>query len=132
EQMGGAYPGDAYASVLYENPGHGNSWVTLRLVGTKSNRSAIGARIKGSVRSPAGSRAIYRAVGSVASFGGSPFRHEIGLGASASIEEIEIYWPASRTTQEFQSVTPNRFYEIREGEKKLRPLSLPRIHLGGS
>jgi len=132
EQMGGAYPGDAYASVLYENPGHGNSWVTLKLVGTKSNRNAIGARVKVTVRSGGTMRSIYRTVGSVASFGGSPFRQEIGLGPSATIDQIEVSWPTSRTTQLFQSVTPNRFYEIREGEKKLHPLSLPRIHLGGS
>jgi hypothetical protein len=46
QQMGGAYPGDAYPSVLYENPGHGNRWVTLILEGSTSNRSAIGTRVK--------------------------------------------------------------------------------------
>jgi FG-GAP-like repeat/ASPIC and UnbV len=131
EQMGGAYPGDAYMSVLYENPGHGNSWVTLKLVGTRTNRNAIGARIKVTVRSGSVTRSIYRAVGSVASFGGSPYRQEIGLGPSAEIEEIEVFWPTSRTTQKFRGVAANRFYEIREGEDKIRPLSLPRFHLGG-
>jgi hypothetical protein len=131
EQMGGAYPGDAYMSVLYENPGHGNSWVTLKLVGTRTNRNAVGARIKVTVRSRSVTRSIYRAVGSVASFGGSPYRQEIGLGPSAEIEEIEVFWPTSRTTQKFRGVAANRFYEIREGEDKIRLLSLPRFHLGG-
>jgi hypothetical protein len=131
EQMGGAYPGDAYSSVLYENPGHGNSWVTLKLVGTRSNRNAIGARIQVTVRTKSGLRAIHRAVGSVASFGGSPFRQEIGLGPAAEIQEIEVFWPTSRTTQVFRGVAPNRFYEIREGAKTLRTLSPPRIRLGG-
>src|SRR5262249_27259517 len=131
EQMGGAYPGDAYMSVLYENPGHGNSWVTLKLVGTRTNRCAIGARIKVTVRSGSVTRSIYRAVGSVASFGGSPYRQEIGLGPSAEIEEIEVYWPTSRTTQKFRAVAANRFYEIREGEDKIRSMSLSRFRLGG-
>ncbi|HEX7254115.1 MAG TPA: FG-GAP-like repeat-containing protein [Thermoanaerobaculia bacterium] len=131
EQMGGAYPGDAYMSVLYENPGHGNSWVTLKLVGTKTNRNAIGARIKVTVRGPSGTRSIYRAVGSVASFGGSPFRQEIGLGPSAEIEEIDVFWPTSRTTQKFRGVAVDHFYEIHEGEDKIRSVSLPKFHLGG-
>ena len=44
-------------------------WITLRLEGTKSNRSAIGARIKITVASPAGKRDIYATVGSGGSFG---------------------------------------------------------------
>src|SRR5262249_40931441 len=42
EQMGGAFPGDAYWNVLYENPGFGNHWIGVQLVGVRSNRSAIG------------------------------------------------------------------------------------------
>ncbi len=43
---GGAIPGDAHAFRLFENPGDGNDWINLHLVGVKSNRAAIGARIK--------------------------------------------------------------------------------------
>ena len=46
EQMGGAYPGDGFADVLFENPGFGNHWIAVKLVGARSNRSAIGARIR--------------------------------------------------------------------------------------
>ena len=38
--MGGAFQGDGYRRVLFENPGHGNNWIKLKLVGVKSNRSA--------------------------------------------------------------------------------------------
>ena len=44
-EVGGATPGDAHALRLFENPGHGNDWISLRLVGVKTNRAAIGARI---------------------------------------------------------------------------------------
>ena len=44
--IGGAYEGDVYYNALYENPGHGNGFLKLKLVGLKSNRAAIGARIK--------------------------------------------------------------------------------------
>ena len=39
-------PGDRYHNVLFQNPGQGNNWLTVKLVGKKTNRAAIGARIK--------------------------------------------------------------------------------------
>jgi len=44
--MGGIYDGDTAYDVLYENPGFGNHWITLKLEGVRTNRAAIGARIK--------------------------------------------------------------------------------------
>src|SRR5437867_6081694 len=41
EQMGGAFLGDKFADVLYENPGFDNHWITVQLIGVKTNRSAI-------------------------------------------------------------------------------------------
>ena len=46
EQMGGAYAGDRASNVYYRNPGFGGHWIALQLAGTRSNRSAIGARIR--------------------------------------------------------------------------------------
>ncbi len=45
---GGAVPGDNYGEALYENPGAGpgNHWLSLKLVGVKTNRAAIGAKIR--------------------------------------------------------------------------------------
>ncbi len=49
-KVGGATPGDAHAFRLFENPGHANDWLGLNLVGVRSNRAAIGARIKVTVQ----------------------------------------------------------------------------------
>ena len=46
EQMGGALPGDGFHDVLYENPGFGNQWIGVKLIGRQSNRSAQGARLR--------------------------------------------------------------------------------------
>ena len=46
QELGGWYAGDGYGNALFENPGFGNRWITIQLVGTRSNRSAIGARIR--------------------------------------------------------------------------------------
>ena len=115
-EMGGAEAGDSYTSRLFVNPGgHGNDWITLRLVGVKSNRMAVGARISVSVQNEGRERRkICRTVGSGGSFGSSPFQQHIGLGKSARIESIDIWWPTSDTRQHFTGVQPNQFLEIRE------------------
>ena len=53
-ESGGATPGDKAHNVLFQNPGHGNHWLTVRLVGTRTNRSAIGARIRVEAAGPDG------------------------------------------------------------------------------
>src|ERR1035441_7458578 len=79
EELGGAYQGDRFMPVLYHNPGHGNHWVTLVLEGVKTNRAAYGARIKVTIEEGGRRRSIYRAVGSVSSFGGNPMRQHVGV-----------------------------------------------------
>ncbi|MGE3181938.1 MAG: FG-GAP repeat domain-containing protein, partial [Phycisphaerae bacterium] len=44
--MGGAFETDVFPNTLFENPGHGNNWITLKFVGAKSNRCAIGTRLR--------------------------------------------------------------------------------------
>ncbi|MCA8951235.1 MAG: CRTAC1 family protein [Planctomycetes bacterium] len=98
-EMGGAYPGDAFGNALFENPGHGNRWLTLHLIGTASNRSAIGARIRVVVEQDGRERSIYRWVNSGGSFGASPLRQTIGLGRPDRIDRVEILWPTTGRTQ---------------------------------
>src|SRR6185295_15241272 len=69
EQMGGAVPGDKAADVFYLNPGFGNHWLKLKLVGVRSNRSAIGARIHLEVDEDGTRRSIWKHVSSGGSFG---------------------------------------------------------------
>jgi hypothetical protein len=106
---------------LFENPGHGNHWITLKLEGVKSNRLAHGARIKVIAKTASGNRAIYKTVGSGASFGASPLRQEIGLGQAQAIESVEIFWPATGQTQVLKGLAMDRFYKIREGDTAATP-----------
>lgn len=66
-------------------------WVALRLQGTRSNRSAIGARVK----LTAFGKSQYREVQSSTGFlSQSELRLHFGLGTTSRIDEIEIHWPA--------------------------------------
>jgi len=127
--IGGAYTDDTYRCSLFENPGHGNRWITLKLEGVKSNRSALGAKIKVNVKTANGERAIYKTVSSGASFGASPLRQEIGLGQAQAIQSIEIFWPATGQTQIFKDVAMDRFYKIREGDAAATPWNVRKFKL---
>jgi tetratricopeptide (TPR) repeat protein len=132
--IGGAVPGDSHAFRLFENPGNGNDWINLKLVGVKANRAAIGARIKVTVKDQAGAvRSIYRTVNSGGSFGGSPLEQHIGLGKAAGNVSIEILWPGgSRTPQTFTNVGKNQFLEIKEFATEYTKLERRRVRLGGA
>jgi len=68
-------------------------------------------------------REIFRTVNSGGSFGASSLRPHIGLGKATSIDELEIRWPGSGLVQHFSGpIAADRVYEIREGEKDLKPV----------
>jgi hypothetical protein len=124
-QVGGAYPGDAYFNTLFENPGFGNRWLKVKLVGVRSNRFGVGARIRADVVEGGRTRSIYDWVGSAGSFGANPVsRTEIGLGRAERIELLEVYWPTSDETQRFRDVAPDQMIEITEGEHTIRRVPL--------
>ena len=127
EQMGGAFPGDKYGNALFENPGFGNRWLTIRLIGVRSNRSAIGARIHLVVIENQERRSIYKHVNSGGSFGANPLRQTIGLGQAEKIETLEVFWPTTGITQTFSDLPLNRFIQIVEDEDKYAILPVKEI-----
>ncbi len=127
--IGGATPGDSHAFRLFENPGHGNDWISLRLVGVKANRAAIGARIKVT----GNGLSVYRTVSSGGSFGASPLEQHIGLGRGSSSVNVEILWPGSAAApQRFANVAANQAIEIKEGSADYRKLPRRPVRLGGA
>jgi len=125
-QLGGFYAGDRFYNALFLNPGTGPHFLALELVGTKSERSGVGARVAVHVRTPAGPRVIHRALGSVSSFGGSPQRLEIGLGDARVIGRLEIAWPSGEQ-QVFDDVPLDAFLRVVEGTPRLERLVRPRL-----
>ncbi len=124
EVMGGVYEADTFRNVLYENPGHGGHFLKLKIEGVKSNRSALGARIRIVLDTPAGSREIHRSVTTGGSFGGNPLRQEIGLGDARSIVELRVTFPTSGIVHVFKQVAMDRAYAITEGKPALNEIAL--------
>ncbi len=124
EVMGGVYPSDKFWTALYKNPGHGNHWVKLQLVGVKANRFGVGARIRIVLKAPDGTRReVFSTVSSGGSFGASSLRPHLGLGQSTNIELLELRWPGSGTVQTFQGLAADQTYEIREDQPVAKPIT---------
>ena len=97
--------------TLLRNDTTGNHWITIALEGTKSNRSAIGAK----VTIEAGGR---RQVAEVRS-GGSYLSHNdrrvrFGLGDATTVDRISIRWPLGMI-EDAKHLAADRFYTAREG-----------------
>ena len=124
----GVCSGRAANDALYENPGFGNHWITVKLAGVRSNRCAIGARIHVSVEEEGKNRSIYRHVTGGGSFGANPLRQTIGLGKASKIRLLEVFWPVTGRTQSFRNVPLDQAIQIVEGESQYQPLLLKRLH----
>jgi hypothetical protein len=131
-QLGGFFPSDRFQNALFVNPGHDHHYLVVKLIGTASNRSGFGARIKVVVRGLGGTTSFHRAVGSVSSFGGSPLRQEIGLGDAEAIERVEIFWPVSETLQVLTDVPTDAMIRVTEGSPGFERVDLQRRELAGS
>jgi hypothetical protein len=127
-EAGGAAPGDRAHNVLFQNPGAGNHWLTIRLIGTRTNRAALGARIRVDLAESDGTiLSRYRTITAGSSFGGNPLACTVGLGRAGSIRTLEITWPTSGTRQTFHNLPVNRVVEVTEAEDKVRLVDAPPI-----
>jgi hypothetical protein len=125
-QTGGAIDGDKYHNVLFHNPGQGNHSLTVKLVGKKTNRAAIGARIK-VVTVGNSPLTVYRHVSSGSSFGANPLAQTVGLGPATRVALLEVTWPTSGTTQVFRDLAADQLIEVTEFADEYRVLPRKRV-----
>ncbi len=124
--LGGAYLGDRYRNAAFVNPGFGHRRLVLRLVGSKSARSALHARVRVEVEDEGGRvRSVFRTVTTGGSFGCGPLQQTIGLGAARSVRCVEVDWPCS-VPQRFEGLQLDAAYRLTEGRDVAEPLELPR------
>ncbi len=97
--------------ILMNSADNGNHWLLLRLTGRKSNRDAIGAKIK--VTTPSG-RTLYNHVTvSVGFMSSSDRRVHFGLGRETRVASIEVRWP-SGLVQTLADVEADRIFQVDE------------------
>ena len=99
------------ARILMNTADSGNHWLVLSLVGHKSARDAIGAKVK---LTTASGRVLYNHVAiSVGFMSSSDKRVHFGLGPESRISSLEIRWP-SGIVQTLKNVSADQFLKIDE------------------
>ena len=96
---------------LLRNQGPPRHWIEVKLVGTGSNRDAVGAHLR--LRTPAGWQTREVHAGSAYLSGQSLVQH-FGLGDAARVEALEIAWPSGQRTT-LAGLDADRRYVIVEG-----------------
>jgi len=102
-----------------------NNWIKVRTIGTKSNRTGIGARLRCVVQMP-GETKPHQQIDEVRS-GGSYFsqndlRIHFGVGNALKVDLLEIRWP-SGTVDALKDVAVNQLVYVKEGEGMVRNVS---------
>ena len=95
-----------------------HNWIKVRTIGTKSNRSGIGARIACVSQAP-GDAKPHRQIEEVRSGGGyfsqSDLRVHFGLGKAQKVDLLEIRWPSGQVDT-LKDVKANQVIYVKEGE----------------
>jgi hypothetical protein len=104
--------------ILMNSADNGNHWLMLELVGTESNRDAIGAQVK---LTTASGRVLYNHVAvSVGFMSSSDKRVHFGLGAEKLVRSLEIRWPRGRI-QRLDNVAADQFLKVEEPRQGTQP-----------
>jgi hypothetical protein len=104
-----------------------NNWIKVKLMGTKSNRSGIGARLKCVTRSP-GETKPHQQIDEVRSGGSyisqNDLRIHFGLEKAEKVDLLEIRWPSGQTDI-LKDLKPNQLVFVKEGEGLVRTMQFP-------
>jgi len=118
---GGVLLSDRFQDMFLENTTKGKSWIHLKLVGTKSNRDAIGSRVEVSLEGGRrGDRVLMQevAVGQGFSSTNSPYLI-FGLDDAVMVKDVKIRWPTGET-RSLGPLAINQALVVTEGNEKLR------------
>ena len=100
------------AQLLHNLGGRGH-WIQLRLIGVRSNRDAVGARVR--LQTPTRSQTREVSAGSAYLSGQSLVQH-FGLGKETMAAEVDIRWPSGLRTS-LRDLAADRRYTVVEGSE---------------
>ena len=109
--------GGSITNGLYRNNGNSNGWLKLKLVGTVSNGSAIGTKVR--VKATIGGKALWqlREINTGSALNQNPLEAHFGLSNATNIDIVRIEWP-SGIVQTITNVVPRQFLTIVEHQEK--------------
>ena len=103
---------DSVPSILRNDGGDRNSSLSIKCIGTRSNKSAIGARVKVVVE---GRGQIDEVMSGSSYYSHNDLRLHFGLGTAEKADNVEVSWP-SGLKETFENVKANQFIAIEESK----------------
>lgn len=120
---------EAQTNSVFKNTGSGNNWTKIRLTGTISNRSAIGAVIKLSADIDDKSITQTRKVESASGYcSQNSLSVHFGLRHAAIIKNVEIRWP-SGLVENFENLSINAINNLVEGTGNMKIIETKKINV---
>ncbi|HEV8048497.1 MAG TPA: CRTAC1 family protein [Terriglobales bacterium] len=105
-----------------------HNWIKVRTIGTKSNRSGIGARLK-CITHPPDETKPHQQIDEVRSGGSyisqNDLRIHFGLGQAEKVDLLEIHWPSGQLDT-MKDIKPNQLIYVKEGEGIVRTVDFDR------
>jgi hypothetical protein len=102
---------DDYPSLLRNDGGNANNWLTIFLIGTRSNRDGIGASLKLTSK---GFVQVEQAKGGMSYMSASDPRIHFGLGKRTKVDSLEITWPSGQVDR-LTNVPTDQIIAVKEG-----------------
>ncbi|MCB0706494.1 MAG: CRTAC1 family protein [Saprospiraceae bacterium] len=110
---------------VFRNKGNDNHWLKIRLEGTQSNRSAIGARVQVTAKIKGKVVTQTRSIESQSGYcGQNSLLAHFGLSKTKEIIELRILWPSGQVTI-VEELAADQLYHFRESEM---PVTIPLTH----
>ena len=100
-------------SLLRNEGGNRQNWIKIKLVGTKCNRTAIGARVRIFTHKHIQMDEVHSGTSVMSQ---SDLRLHFGLGKADVVDVVEVKWPTTQKIERFAQVKVNQILTIREGD----------------
>jgi len=100
-------------SLLRNEGGNRQNWIKIKLVGTKCNRTAIGARVRIFTHKHIQMDEVHSGTSVMSQ---SDLRLHFGLGKADVVDVVEVKWPTTQKIERFTQVKVNQILTIREGD----------------
>ena len=111
---------------LLHNVGKRDNWITLKLIGTRCNRTAIGTRVRVATGKHVQMDEVHSGTSVMSQ---SDLRLHFGLGKAETVDWIEVRWPTTQKIERFTKLEVNRFLTIREDKGIVATYVPPAAHI---
>jgi hypothetical protein len=114
-------------SLLRNDGGNNNNWIKVKLIGTKCNRTAIGARVRVTVGKHSQIDEVHSGTSVMSQ---SDLRLHFGVGQAKKIDRLDVNWPTTQKVETFTDLDTNQILVIKEGSGIIQRI-MPNLKMNG-